>query len=282
MENAEIARLFSETADLMEIAAEDGFRIRSYRNAASTILGYPERVADIVADPERDVTEIPGVGKGLAAVLREVAERGSFERRDLLLAKYPPTALELLKIQGLGPKSIALLFEHYRVSTVDDLERICVEQKLRELPRMGAKLEEKVLRSIAQYRQSAGRFLLNFGYQTVNELTPWLAETPGVEKNHGSRKPSAGPRDAGRYRPVGHRTGRWGGSRPLRATSARHRSARQRRQQSQREVRSRRHSGGLARFAHGKLRRSAAILHRQQRTQCLVADARAENGPLAQ
>lgn len=182
MENAEIARLFSETADLMEIAAEDGFRIRSYRNAASTILGYPERVADIVSDPERDVTEIPGVGKGLAAVLREVAERGSFERRDILLAKYPPTALELLKIQGLGPKSIALLFEHYRVSTVDDLERICVEQKLRELPRMGAKLEEKVLRSIAQYRQSAGRFLLNFGYQIVSELTPWLAETPGVEK----------------------------------------------------------------------------------------------------
>ncbi|MGA2181586.1 MAG: DNA polymerase/3'-5' exonuclease PolX [Bryobacteraceae bacterium] len=182
MENAEIARLFSETADLMEIAAEDGFRIRSYRNAASVILGYPERVADIVADPERNVTDIPGVGKGLAAVLHEICERGSFERRDLLLAKYPPTALELLKIQGLGPKSIALLFEHYRVSTVDDLERICREQKLRELPRMGAKLEEKVLRSIAQYRQSAGRFLLNFGHQTVSELAPWLAETPGVEK----------------------------------------------------------------------------------------------------
>jgi len=182
MENAEIARLFSETADLMEIAAEDGFRIRSYRNAAAVILGYPERVADIVADPERRVTDIPGVGKGLAAVLQEVVERGSFERRDLLLAKYPPTALELLKIQGLGPKSIALLFEHYRVSTVDDLERICSEHKLRELPRMGAKLEEKVLRSIAQYRQSAGRFLLNFGHQVVSELTPWLAETPGVEK----------------------------------------------------------------------------------------------------
>ncbi len=182
MENAEIARLFSETADLMEIAAEDGFRIRSYRNAASVILGYPERVSDIVANPERQVTDIPGVGKGLAAVLEEVVERGSFERRDLLLAKYPPTALELLKIQGLGPKSIALLFEHYRVSTVDDLERICREQKLRDLPRMGAKLEEKVLRSIAQYRQSAGRFLLNFGHQTVSELTPWLAETPGVEK----------------------------------------------------------------------------------------------------
>jgi len=182
MENAAIARLLSETADLMEIAAEDGFRIRSYRNAASVILGYPERIADIVGNPERSVTDIPGVGKGLAAVLHEICERGSFERRDLLLAKYPPTALELLKIQGLGPRSIALLFEHYRVSTIDDLDRICHEQKLRELPRMGAKLEEKVLRSIAQYRQSAGRFLLSFGHQTVNELMPWLAETPGVEK----------------------------------------------------------------------------------------------------
>ena len=61
--------------------------------------------------------------------------------------KFPPTALEFLKIQGLGPKSIALIFEHYRISTIDDLERLCQEQKLRELPRMGAKLEEKVLRS---------------------------------------------------------------------------------------------------------------------------------------
>ena len=67
MENREIARLLYETADLMEIAAEDGFRIRSYRNAASAIEGYPERVADIVCNPERKVTEIPGIGKGIAA-----------------------------------------------------------------------------------------------------------------------------------------------------------------------------------------------------------------------
>ena len=66
-----------------------------------------------------------------------------------MLERYPAGALELLKIQGLGPKSIRLLFEHYRCATIDDLERLCREQKLRELPRMGAKLEEKVLRSIA-------------------------------------------------------------------------------------------------------------------------------------
>ncbi|MBI1786147.1 MAG: DNA polymerase/3'-5' exonuclease PolX [Acidobacteria bacterium] len=182
MENREIARILTETADLMEIASEDPFRIRSYRNGATAVEGYPERVVEILRDPQRKVTEIPGIGKGLAAVLGEIVERGSCERRDHLLQKYPPTALEFLKIQGLGPKSIAVLFEHYRVSTIDDLEKLCQEQKLRELPRMGAKLEEKVLRSIAQYRRSAGRFLLSFADQTAAELTAYLAEIPGVDK----------------------------------------------------------------------------------------------------
>jgi DNA polymerase (family X) len=182
MENREFARVLSETADLMEIAGEDGFRIRSYRNAASAIEGYPERVDDILANPERKVTEIPGVGKGIASVIEELAKRGTFEKRDTLLAQFPPTLLDLLKIQGLGPKGILLVYEHLKVATIDDLERICTEQKLRELPRMGAKLEEKVLKSIAQYRQRTGRFLLSFGQKTAAELIPYLAETGGIEK----------------------------------------------------------------------------------------------------
>jgi DNA polymerase (family X) len=182
MENREFARVLAETADLMEIAGEDGFRIRSYRNAASAIEGYPERVDDILANPERKVTEIPGVGKGLAGVLEELSGRGSFEKRDALLAQFPPTLLDLFKIQGLGPKGIALVYQHYKVATIDELERICKEQKLRELPRMGAKLEEKVLKSIAQYRQRTGRFLLNFGQKVAAELIPYLSETGGIEK----------------------------------------------------------------------------------------------------
>jgi DNA polymerase (family 10) len=182
MENREIARLLSETADLMEIAAEDPFRIRSYRNGASAIESYPERVEDILKDPQRKITDIQGIGKSLATAIQEIVTRGSFERRDLLLTKYPPTALELLKIQGLGPKTIALLWEHYRVSTIDDLERICQEQKLRLLPRLGAKLEEKVLRSIAQYRKRSGRFLLNFADELAGEFVAYLAEVPGVAK----------------------------------------------------------------------------------------------------
>jgi DNA polymerase (family 10) len=181
MENREIAKILSETADLMEIAAEDGFRIRSYRNAASAIESYPENIMAMLGHPDKKITDIAGIGKGIAQVIEELQKRGSFERRDKLLAKYPPTALELLKIQGLGPKSVALLFEHLRITTIDDLERACQEEKLRELPRMGAKLEEKVLRSIAAYRNSAGRFLMSFAQQTADELVHYLLQLPGVD-----------------------------------------------------------------------------------------------------
>src|SRR6476660_918418 len=98
MENREIAGLLAETADLMEIAGEDGFRIRSYRNAAGVIEGYPERIADIAADPERKLTDVPGIGNGIAGIICDILERGTFDKRDQLLSKYPPTALELLKI----------------------------------------------------------------------------------------------------------------------------------------------------------------------------------------
>lgn len=181
MENKEIARVLWETADLMEIAGEDSFRIRSYRNGATAIEGHPERVSEILANRERSVTEISGIGKGLAHVLAEIVASGSCERRDLLLQKFPPTALEFLKIQGLGPKSIALIFEYYRISTIDELERLCVEEKLRVLPRMGAKLEEKVLRSIAPYRMRSGRYLLSYAEGIAAEIMEHLRTTPGVE-----------------------------------------------------------------------------------------------------
>jgi DNA polymerase (family 10) len=181
MENRAIARMLSETADLMEIAAEDSFRIRSYRTAADVIQSYPDQLSSILKDPARKLTDIAGIGKGIAAVIQEIEERGSFERRDEMLAKYPASLLELFNIQGLGPKSVRLLYDTYRVQTIDDLERVCREQKLRELPRMGAKLEEKVLRSIGSYRQTQGRFLLSFGQRVADELIEYLTAVPGVE-----------------------------------------------------------------------------------------------------
>lgn len=182
MSNKEIANTLNETADLMEIADMDGFRIRSYRNAAVVIESHMESLEEVIRDPDRDVTKIKGIGKGIASSLTELIERGSFARRDELLEKYPPTALELLKIPGLGPKSIALLYDTYRVSTIDALEELCREGKLRTLPRMGEKLEQKIVRGIENYKRGAGRSLLNFVDRIATELTAYLSEVEGVEK----------------------------------------------------------------------------------------------------
>jgi len=173
MENQEMARLLGETADLLEISAEDSFRIRSYRQAAAAIETNPNRISDWIRDG-KDITAIPGVGKSIAAHLMEIEARGSFDRRDKLLEKYPPTVLEFLRIPGLGPKTIAALIQHFRISTLNELERLCTDQKLRDLPRMGAKLEEKILKGIAHYRQSAGRFLLNFATGIAEELAAYI------------------------------------------------------------------------------------------------------------
>ena len=168
-----MARLLGETADLLEISAEDSFRIRSYRQAAAAIETYPNRISDWIRDG-KDITAISGVGKSIAAHLMEIEARGSFDRRDKLLEKYPPTVLEFLRIAGLGPKTIAALIQHFRISTLNELERLCSDQKLRDLPRMGAKLEEKILKGIAHYRQSAGRFLLNFATGIAEELAAYI------------------------------------------------------------------------------------------------------------
>ena len=107
----------------MEISAEDPFRIRSYRTAAGVIEGYPEQLSAILKDPAKKLTDIAGIGKGIAAVVAEIEERGSFERRDEMLGKYPASLLELLSIQGLGSKSIRLLYDTYKVQSIDDLEQ---------------------------------------------------------------------------------------------------------------------------------------------------------------
>jgi DNA polymerase (family 10) len=182
MENSRIARLLAETADLMEIAGLDAFRIRSYRNAAEAIAGAAEPVEAVAADPARSLTSIPGVGKGIAEAILEILRRGSFARRDEMLEIYPPTALEMLKLPGIGPKTVRALWEHFRVSTLDALEQLCRDHKLREAPRMGAALEEKILRGIALYRQGAGRFLTGFAANTAAELAVGLAAAPGVEE----------------------------------------------------------------------------------------------------
>jgi DNA polymerase (family 10) len=181
MDNKAIAGLLYETADLLEIDGQDSFRVRSYRNAAAAIEALPQRVADLIQEPKK-LLEVKGIGKGMLANLQMLFKGGSIEAHAELLKKYRPSMLELLKIQGLGPKTIALIWSAYQVSDLEGVEKLAREGKIRTLPRMGEKHELKLLKAIEDYRRIAGRFLLDTAEELAETLVEHLLAASGVEK----------------------------------------------------------------------------------------------------
>jgi DNA polymerase (family 10) len=181
VDNKSIATVLYETADLLEIDGQDSFRIRSYRNAAQAVENFTEQIKDIIGEPKK-VLAIPGIGKGMLINLQELLKDGSLSVQAELLKKYHPSMLQLLKIQGLGPKTIALIWSAYRVSDVDGVEKLAREGKIRELPRMGEKHEQKLLKAIEDYRRISGRFLIDVAEAEAQKLTTYLAKFPGIDR----------------------------------------------------------------------------------------------------
>ncbi|MFZ0536323.1 MAG: nucleotidyltransferase domain-containing protein, partial [Candidatus Sulfotelmatobacter sp.] len=181
MDNKSIATVLYETADLLEIDGQDSFRIRSYRNAAQAIENLTDQIRDIIGEPKK-VLAIPGIGKGMLLNLQELFRDGALGMQTELLKKYHPSMLQLLKIQGLGPKTIALIWSAYQVSDVDGVDKLAREGKIRELPRMGEKHEQKLLKAIEDYRRISGRFLIDAAETEAKKLTDYLAKFPGFER----------------------------------------------------------------------------------------------------
>ncbi len=181
MENRAIARLLGETADLLEISGGDPFRIRSYRRAAEAVENSAEPLSSLARDPKR-LQQIPGIGKGMAANIEEIEARGSTPLRDELLARYHPALLELLKLPGMGPKTVALLWESLQVGSVEQLEAAIEAGKLRTLPRFGDKLVEKLRRGVADYRKNSGRFLLDAAEEAAEQLSRYLLQFGGITR----------------------------------------------------------------------------------------------------
>src|SRR6201987_1192849 len=181
MDNKAIANILYETADLLEIDGQDSFRIRSYRNAAQAIENHAHQLKEIIADPKQ-VLAIPRIGKGMLANLQELFNTGKLTLQAELLEKYHPSMLQLLKIQGLGPKTIALIGSAYKVSDVDGVEKLARAGKIRELPRMGEKHEAKLIKAIEDYRRIGGRFLIDAAEIEAEKLTAYLEKYPGIDK----------------------------------------------------------------------------------------------------
>jgi len=181
MDNKAIANILYETADLLEIDGQDSFRIRSYRNAAQAIENHSQQIKQLIADPKQ-VLSIPGIGKSMLRNLQELFQDGKLAVQTELLEKYNPSMLQLLKIQGLGPKTIALIWSAYKVSDVDGVEKLAREGKIRELPRMGEKHEAKLLKAIEDYRRISGRFLIDAAEAEAEKLTAYLEQFPDIDK----------------------------------------------------------------------------------------------------
>jgi DNA polymerase (family 10) len=181
VDNKSIAGIFYETADLMEIDGQDSFRIRSYRNAAEAIEALPQQISELISEPKQ-VLAIPGIGKGMLLNLQEMFGAGRLSQHADLLKKYRPSMLQLLKVQGLGPKTIGLIWSAYQVCDLEGVEQLAREGKIRILPRMGEKHEQKLLKAIEDYRRIAGRFLLEAAETQAEKIVEHLKDYPGVEK----------------------------------------------------------------------------------------------------
>ncbi|HZU05534.1 MAG TPA: helix-hairpin-helix domain-containing protein [Chloroflexota bacterium] len=151
MRNAEVARLFDEIAAILELQGDVPFRYNAYRTAARQIAALPEPIEEVAAAGRLE--RIPGVGKAIAAKITEYLRTGRLAYYDRLRAQVPPGLLELLRVPGLGPRTVQLLHRHLGVASLADLERAVAEQQVRTVPGLGARTEERLARELARLAQ---------------------------------------------------------------------------------------------------------------------------------
>ncbi len=183
MDNITLARLLDETAALLEIDAADPFRIRSYRRAAEAVEQQTTQLATLAgadADPKM-LLAIPGIGKGMAANIRDLVATGTMPLREDLLQRYKPTMLELLRLPGMGPKTVALVHSALGVSDIDALEEAAKRGDLLPLPRMGQKFTDKLLKGIEDYRKNSSRFRIDVAREHAERISELIRVFPGIE-----------------------------------------------------------------------------------------------------
>jgi DNA polymerase (family 10) len=183
MDNITLARLLDETAALLEIDAADPFRIRSYRRAAEAVEQQTTQLATHCT-PEADLKPllaIPGIGKGMAANIRDLVATGTMPLREELLAKYKPTMLELLRLPGMGPKTVAMLHSALGIADIDALEEAAKRGDLLPLPRLGEKFTAKLLKGIEDHRKNSSRFRIDVARDHAERISALIRQFPGID-----------------------------------------------------------------------------------------------------
>jgi DNA polymerase (family X) len=181
MDNISIARLLDETASLLEIDAADPFRIRSYRRAAEAVEQQTTQLSSLADDPKQ-LLAIPGIGKGMLANIQALLTTGNLPLREELLQKYRPTMLELLRLPGMGPKTVALVWSSCQVCDIDTLEAAAKAGHLTKLPRMGEKFVTKLLKGIEDHRKNSSRFRIDKAQYHADIISNLIREFPGIDE----------------------------------------------------------------------------------------------------
>ena len=160
MTNAEVARFFEDLADLLEIQGANPFRVRAYRNAARTIGDLADSIVDIAGDPNRNLHDLPGIGKDLAAKIVTIVETGRLPQLDDLRKEVPPGVVDMLRLPGLGPKKVAVLFQELSITSLDELKQAAEDGRIAALKGFGKKTEQTILESVDQIAEAGKRVYL--------------------------------------------------------------------------------------------------------------------------
>ncbi len=174
VQNAEIAAMFDQAAELLEIQGENQFRVRAYRRAARLIEGLPQSVKSLLS-AGRDLCELPGIGKDLAAKIADIVKTGHFELLDALKKKLPGELGEIASLPGLGPKRVKLLYDKLKVRTLDDLRRLLKTGRLHELRGFGPGIEKKLAAALGKPRVGK-RFKLSVAEAEAEALVGFLRD----------------------------------------------------------------------------------------------------------
>ena len=178
--NAEIAHLFERLADLLEVEDANPFRVRAYRNAARTIIGYPQSMVELLAEG-KDLSQLSGIGKDLADKIRTIVETGDLPLLQEIQARTPAALSDLMKIEGLGPKRVKALYQTLHISCPEDLQRAARSGRIRELEGFGSKTEAMTLHRLEQFGTTEQRLRLPDAEAIAQPLLAWLQQTRGIK-----------------------------------------------------------------------------------------------------
>ncbi len=177
MENPEVAQVFEEVADLLDIQGENPFRVRAYRNAARTLRDLSESLAGM---PPEKLEDLNGIGKDLAGKIRTILETGDLPLRQELRGKVPPGLRDLIGVPGLGPKRAQILHQQLRIGSLDELRQAAQEHRIRRLRGFGAKMEEKIQQALEGREETGRRILLAEAKVFADAAVRHLQQTPGI------------------------------------------------------------------------------------------------------